>query len=167
MGNIINEINCDDLKLVSTRKIFCIEEERIYDSVNQLRKLWHCSDTTIYRACNKDSRLTTSVKGKHLLWYDEYLTMTKQDVYDYLEWCKYRKAQKNICLNTLKVFDSYRDAGRFYNPNSGAIGQCCMHKLKSAGKLENGESLVWMKYEEYINLTDEEKEELKRKYYNY
>lgn len=159
-GHIIDIINCDNLELETARKIFCIEDNYVYDGVTQLRKILHCSDVSIYRACDRNNRLITSVKGKHLLWYDEYLTMTEQDVFDYLEWCKYRKSQKNICLNTLEVFESYRDAGRFYGVNSGSIGQCCMHKLKSAGKTEDGTKLVWMRYEDFLKLPIEEQEKI-------
>ena len=29
-----------------------------------------------------------SIKGQHLLYYDEYIKMTKEDIQKYLEWCK-------------------------------------------------------------------------------
>lgn len=47
-----------------------------------------------------------------------------------------------ICITTGVEFKSIEDGARFYSINRSSVGQCCMGKRKSAGKL-NGEKLVW------------------------
>lgn len=64
-------------------------------------------------------------------------------------------SRKVICITTDKIFDSIIEASIYYNmKSSSAIGACCRKKdkYKSAGKLEDGTSLVWMYYEDYEKL---------------
>lgn len=63
-------------------------------------------------------------------------------------------ARRVICLNTMKVFDSIREAADFYNIDKDAIQQCCSdcgHR-KTAGEL-NGERMIWDYYDETKNYT--------------
>ena len=73
---------------------------------------------------------------------------------------------KNVPLNRtneatygLQVFDSIAEACRYYNIKTQAgVSMCCRGKRKSCGKLDDGTKLVWMFYNDYIKLTDNEKE---------
>lgn len=63
------------------------------------------------------------------------------------------RSRKVICLNTLKVFDTLKEASAFYSlsaPNH--IGDCCMKKCKQYGEYE-GEKLVWRYFEDYCEMT--------------
>lgn len=59
-------------ELPTTRKVYCIEEDKIYDSVVELAKEWNCGHSNIYACCNK-KRGYKSIKGKHLIWLDEFV----------------------------------------------------------------------------------------------
>lgn len=50
---------------------------------------------------------------------------------------------KVICKTTNLIFNSAFEASKFYNVSRSNITQCCKHKRRSAGKLENGEKLIW------------------------
>ena len=61
-------------------------------------------------------------------------------------------AKSIICLTTKKIFFTVREGANFYNAPETSIGQCCKgfriqkgkkRKVKSAGKLFDGTSLVW------------------------
>ena len=60
-------------------------------------------------------------------------------------------SKKVICLTTNEIFNCTIDAAERYKLNRTAISQACSGKRKLAGSLENGEKLVWMYYDEYIN----------------
>lgn len=69
-------------------------------------------------------------------------------------------SKKVICLTTNKIFDSIGSAARKYNIQSiKDIVMACDGHRRFAGKLENGERLVWMYYDEY----KQNKEDLKKR----
>ena len=61
---------------------------------------------------------------------------------------------KVICLTTMEVFDSVDMAEKRYNING--ITSCCKKKKSYCGKNEDGEFLLWMYYDEYIEHSEEE-----------
>ena len=67
-------------------------------------------------------------------------------------------ARKVILLNTKEIFSSTMEGAKKYNVDSSCISKCCNGKRKSSGKSEDGEYLVWMYYDEYLNITEEEVE---------
>ena len=87
IGHAIGELEKYYGKLPTTRKIYCIEEDKIYDSALELAKEFGVDHSRVYAVCNHRKR-AKSVKGKHLLWLDEYEQMSKEDLQKYLEWCK-------------------------------------------------------------------------------
>lgn len=60
-----------------------------------------------------------------------------------LKGSKNPSAKKVICITTNKIFDTMKEAAKYYNL-SGITGicQCCKGTAKSAGKL-NGQKLIW------------------------
>lgn len=63
--------------------------------------------------------------------------------------------RKVICLNTLQTYDSISSAASLTKIVNQSISACCQGKVASAGK-QNGERLVWMYYDEYLELDDSE-----------
>lgn len=61
---------------------------------------------------------------------------------------------KIICVTTGEVFNSAKEAGDKYNRNRTNITKVCKHKAKSAGKLPDGTKLVWMYYDEWLQLNE-------------
>jgi len=75
-------------KLQTTRKIYCIEEDKVYDSVKDFIKKWGLKDSSgIYDVCNKKEQvrkvkrkdgstytrkyMSRTIKGFHVEWYNE------------------------------------------------------------------------------------------------
>ena len=152
-GNAIELLKYEN-ELPTTRKIYCIEEDKIYENGVQLAKEWGCnSNSSIYNVCNHKEHYN-SVKEKHLLWLDEYEKMTEDEIQRYLKKCKTNKSfKKVICITTRKVFNSLTEATRYYNCSITGINSCCKGRQKSAGKLLDGTKLIWKYIEE---LTEEE-----------
>ena len=146
-------------ELPTTRKVYCIEEDKIYDSAYELSRSWNIANSQIYGICNhekqKGDNNYKSVKGKHLLWLDEYEQCTKEDIKRYLEWCNDNHLRKIICINTRETFDTIKQASDYYKCSDTSILNCCKGRSKFSGKL-NGEPMVWLYYEDYIKMTEEE-----------
>jgi hypothetical protein len=68
----------------------------------------------------------------------------------------HHKGKSIICITTGKQFDSMVEASDFYNCNPNTIALCCKGKRQSSGKLEDGTKLVWVYYNEYINMSKEQ-----------
>ena len=66
-------------------------------------------------------------------------------------------ASKVVLLNNLRVFDCIADANIYigYKKNSSSISNCCRGESKSAGTF-NDKPAVWMYYNDYLKLTNEE-----------
>ena len=164
IGCAIGELKKYDGELPTARKVYCIEENKIYNSTKELAGEWNVPYEHIYKVCNKTNKGVRSLKGKHLLWHDEYLKMSEKDVKDYLEWCKDIRYKKVICLTTNKIFDNLTEAGNYYNCNKGVIGQCCKGKNKSAGKLKDGTKLKWMYLSKWEQMSKQEQQKILDKY---
>ena len=63
--------------------------------------------------------------------------------------------RKIINLNDMKIFDTITSASEYYNISISTISNCCRRK-KSFGGLYNGKKQIFMYYDEYIKLNEEE-----------
>lgn len=153
--------------LPTTRLVYCIENKQIYNSSYDAALQHNVSQSSIYNICSqleytakngKSEFLLKSVKGKHFLWYDDYIKMSSEDVEAYLYKCENSHKRKIICLTTNKIFDSLKKAANFYNISSSSdILYCCKGKTKSSGKLKDGTKLKWMFYEDYETILRDNK----------
>lgn len=152
--------------LQTANKIYCIEEDKVYNSSFELADAWNLNYTTsIYDACNWYRRLngklkerkhkTSSVLGKHLLWYEDYLSLTKEEIANYLNRIHTTQCIPVICITTNKYFASINAAGRFYGLNKKTISNCCKGVSTYGGKLQDGTKLQWMYYNEYLKQQNE------------
>lgn len=169
IGQAIELAKCEG-ELPTARKIYCIEENKIYNSAELLAEEWKLKNRThIYDVCNHKPK-SYSVRKKHLLWYDEYLNISKEEVKQYLKYNKPKKrnvnnygelhhnSRKIICITTKKVFNCLREAGEYYDIKSYThINKCCTGKQQTTGKLKDGTKLKWMYYDEYLLLEDSQK----------
>lgn len=65
------------------------------------------------------------------------------------------QGRKVVCVNTKEVFDTIKDAERYYAVDG--IGNCCEGKTHSAGKHKStNEKLFWLFYEDYEKLSDKD-----------
>lgn len=164
IGHAIELVKYEGI-LSTTRKVYCVEEDKIYDSADILSVTWGLKNTGhIYDVCNHKPKKYT-VKRKHLLWYDEYLQMNDEQINKYLKMSKPKtrkgdykygkfnnKSKRIICITTKKDFHCLREAGEYYKiKNYTHINKCCTGKQKTCGKLQDGTRLEWMYYEDYIN----------------
>lgn len=65
-----------------------------------------------------------------------------------------RNYKKIICINTKEVFNSLKDASNKYNISVSSISSVLTKNQPYCGYSENGEWLVWMYYEEYVQRTN-------------
>ena len=157
-GKTINLLKYEG-NITPTRKIYCIEEDKVYNSADEICEKWNYkSPSVIYNVCNhrigkkkKDDKIITyeykTAKRKHLLWYDEYITMSKEEIENFLKTNNQVYIKKKvICLTTNEIFESISEANRHYNIKG--VEHCCLGIQKTCGKLEDGTKLQWEYYSE-------------------
>ena len=144
IGKTIDKLEKYDGELPTTRKIYCIEEDKVYDSAEQLASHLKLKDKScIYDVCNK---ISYSTKNKHLLWYDDYINMSKEDIKNYVELCKLKIKSKKVYqydknLNLIHIWNSIRECER-NGFSRKIVSDCCNNKREIyenyIWKFENG-----------------------------
>ena len=92
------------LNEINKKQIYCIEENKIYNGgVSQFKREHNIKSTSkILSICNhklrKDCGYDKSIKGYHILWYEDYLKLNEEEIKLYLKWCN----SKNTNIELLK-----------------------------------------------------------------
>ena len=61
---------------------------------------------------------------------------------------------KVICLNDFRVFNSAKEAEEYYGIHG--VASCCVGKLKYAGKDSDNTPLMWLHYDDYVKMQENE-----------
>ena len=142
LGHSIKLVEAN-IKLAPVRMIYCIEEDKVYESAKEVQKAFGLKyPTQVYNVCNRNNTKERTIKGKHFLFYDEYITMTKEEVDYYVNVTKAYRIKKVRCITTGEIFNSLKDAEIAY-PKSTHIWDCCNGKFTTSGYLPDGTKLQW------------------------
>lgn len=124
-------------KLVAKAFVPNVENKPTIDHINTIR---HDN-----RACNL----------RYFTWKEQLVEnkITRERHRKIVSECGKKNVQKIIhkrkvkCITTGKVFNSIKEASKYYNIEETGISRCCKGEFKTSGKLPNGTKLVW----EYID----------------
>ena len=145
LSNIFDLSNIDWLKCEEfacnslVKKVCTLWNKGIYNTI-EIERIFKLGNSTIIKYLKQ---------GTKLGWCD-YNPMEEQ-----------RKGQiknsgncskkKVICLNNDKVFNSIKEASKYYKINNSNIGECCKNKRLFTGEsLKTKEYLQWQYYDEYL-----------------
>lgn len=166
IGYTVHLIACENITLQKARKVYCIEENKTYDSAKNLSDECNVKISEIYKCCHY--RNGSTAKGKHYIWADEVKGLNQEEVFNLIKEQKIQhllkierqhddnNKEKNICrpiicLNTNQVFVSATDASNYYNISHCGIIRCCKNTQNTSGSLSDGTRLTWMFYSDYLN----------------
>ena len=181
----IEEINAriNSKKEYKTKKpVICLNTDKIWESIHDAARYYEISAEGISNCCNAhtnpnyknheycgyDKKINEWLKWMFL---DDYLKLSdeyKLELKNYqFRKTKHHMSKEIICLNTLEILHSASDITKYTTSKSSRdISRACSKPSRSYGKnLTTNESLHWMYYTDYKLLANEEKEELKQKYY--
>lgn len=171
IGHTVKDLQNYYGEIPKSKKVYCFENNKIYDSAIEAGEDLQVSNSQIYSICNHKifikkkvyennrelkyfSRALTA-KGKHFVWYDEYINMSESEKEEYLREMRYSRMKRVICLDTNLIFDSIKDAAKRYDIKYPShIGSCCKGKRQTCGQLPDGTRLRWMYYDDYLKLQD-------------
>lgn len=131
-------------ELPKSRKIICLETQEIFDGSKDLCKKWGYKS---YTGVNNKltGRKPNSILGKHIMFLDEYNSLSQDEIEEYLSKNKIiSRKRKVICTTNNKTFNSIAEASRYYNIYNKRldISHCCSGRIKYVIDNE-GNKLEW------------------------
>ena len=139
----------------NAKPIILLNTKEIFPTIAKGARNYKLNRNGISQCCNNHQKKCGKLEdGTPLVWmfYNEYLQITEEEVKE-----KLRNADTRvILLNTKEIFDTTKEGAEKYNTYYQSILECCNNTKKSSGKLEDGTPLVWMYYNEYLQVTEEE-----------
>lgn len=125
--------------LKHARKIICINNGNIYDSIQEATRLtgidhiWDCCTGKLQSAGSDEN-------GYALVW--RYLDEYNQDE-DFIFKKRYKDDKPIICVITGEIYSCIKEATYKLNIDGGSIFKCCNGMRLTAGMDENGQLLSW------------------------
>ena len=135
-------------------KIICLNTLEMFDSIHKASRLYNLQVANIHKNLQHKIKSCGNINGIKLVWcyYDEYKNLSEEEIKEIiLKANKTNKggnnpnASKVICLNTLEIFDSMRDAEKYYQIWKGGVQKSCKEH-KPVGKIK----YEFKKYDEYL-----------------
>ncbi len=129
------------------KKVICINTGEVFASAFEASENFGVSRESIYNACigSRDCVIGDDGGFYQFAYYKENKTYKLKKINKNL----IKAPKKVICINTKEVFESTHEASQKYGCQQSKISECCNRKRNYAGKLENGQWLVWRFVEEY------------------
>lgn len=125
----------------SARKIICINDNKIFDSIVEASEYYQINYGNIYQVVTGKSTATESYDGRWLQF--SYYEDGKVYELKKIDKNKIKKPKKVICITTGEIFESTRDAAKKMGTNQSKISLACNGKRNYAGKLPDGTKLRW------------------------
>ena len=176
IGYAIGELERYNGILLTTKQVYDYERDEFFDSAKTYAKTFNVGVSEVRRCCNHDIRTKkrkdkngivkieqyriNTVKGHHLFWLDEYVQMSEEEIFEFIENSSSKLCRKNICITTGEIFKTLKQSSDKYDISMSAICQCCNNEKNSAGKLPDGTPLKWMYYEDFLKLPVEEQNKI-------
>lgn len=151
-GRTVELVKCN-IPILPCKQIYCIETDTVYDGVDDIcEKLNLKCKNHIYNVCDPKNGTYKSIYGYHLLWYDDYKNMTKDELDNYLNITLVNKNNKKIiCLETLEVFNSMSTVSKKYK-SSNLVGNGCGRIVAACKNIQKtAYGFHWMYYNDYLN----------------
>ena len=125
LGNSILNLEKYNGDLSNAKKVYCIEDNLIIDSLSRYCKENNLLSKQFYECCNG---IKSSAHGKHYVWYDDYIKMSTNEINLLLMSGYYNK--QIICINNKKIFKNAKCAAKYFNVNKRYVSDCCNDKME-------------------------------------
>jgi hypothetical protein len=128
------------------RQVICIDTGKIYISVAEASRELGIRYDNIHQVCIGNNNCARGNDG-HYYQFAYY----EKGVEHKLKKIKNLKTPKAVvCVNTGETFNSTREAAQKTGVGQSHISQCCNGKRRFAGRMENGDWIIW-EFEENYN----------------
>lgn len=129
------------------RKIICLNNMKIYESIKDASQELNLELKRIDQVLYGNNKYTKGENG--VLYQFEYYQEDKEYKMKELEENPRTAKRKVVCVNTGEIFDDVGIASKKYNVSKNNILKCCRRVRNYAGRLDNGDWVVWRFLSEY------------------
>ena len=139
-------------KRADCHKIYCLTTNEVFDSIAEASRVYNIFESCISKCCRRKCAYGGEYNGEKMVWlyYEDYVKLSDEQLKNYVA-KKQNNVTKVICLNTLKTFDSIKEAAIYYGIRASGIQACCSKNYKYSGiDKKTGEKLLWKYYDEYL-----------------
>lgn len=144
-----------------SRPVVLLNNGSVFSSIRDASDKTGTDASSISNCCHGQRLSAGDAGGVRMVWafYDEYINMTDSDIKQRLlagenarSFAQANNFKRVVLLNPLTVYQSISAAARANQTHASAIKKCCDNdnNIYSAGT-HNGEKLVWMYYDDYID----------------
>lgn len=133
-------------EIPTAKKVYVYEDNMIFDNARECAKYLNCNNSKIYDVCNMKKGCFT-VNKKHIFWLKDFENFSKEEKEYHInkQSSRYKRV---VCINTMKIYNKIEDVKYDYPLIcTQNISKCCKGKIKSCGKDNNGNPLIWEYYE--------------------
>lgn len=138
------------------RKVVCLNTKKVYNMIEDIKADYpHVRPSDVAGVCNgRHSYAGKDKEGNPLTWafYEDYIKNPDMSIKTY---STDENKRKVICINTLEIFDSVKEAAKSCGRDGSTMTNTCQSNLtRSCGVDNNGGKLFWMYYDEYLKNPD-------------
>lgn len=143
----------------TSKSVALLNTGDVFSSIREASEKTGANACSISDCCNGQRMSAGNLDGTRMVWvfYDEYIKMTESEINHRVLTAQNARSigqadnsARVVLLNPLTVYPSMSAAARANQTHMSAIKRCCDNCGHSAGTYQ-GEKLVWMYYDDYID----------------
>ena len=132
----------------NAKSVVCVNTKEEFGSISEASEKYGIPRGNIGKCCLRERQFAGVMdNGDYMVW------RFKED-YDPNEKCNFKRdtdwlCKKVVCVNTKEIFDSIKEASEKTGINQSHISSCCKGKRNFAGRMDDGDYIVWEYQENY------------------
>lgn len=92
-----------------SKKVICIEDKKVYESIEEAGKALGVSANTVGRCCDLHFESLVSVKRKHCLFYNDFINMSINEIANVLKRPITSNAKPLYCIEEDRIFNNVQE----------------------------------------------------------
>lgn len=115
------------------KKVVCIEDELVYESIEQVGRALSVSANSVRRCCDLSKENLTSIKRKHYMLYDDFMSLPINDIVKILKKPMCSSSKPLFCIEENRIFNNFQEIHDWCGVCHATINRYLDGKIDYAG----------------------------------
>lgn len=115
------------------KKVVCIEDELVYESIEQVGRVLSVSANSVRRCCDLSKENLTSIKRKHYMLYDDFMSLPINDIVKILKKPMCSSSKPLFCIEENRIFNNFQEIHDWCGACHATINRYLDGKIDYAG----------------------------------